>query len=71
MIAEKIEGAKRERAEFELDYRIVHPGGEARDIVRPPAFAVTSITSLEKDVKAARHIARNMTFKRFGNWRRY
>ncbi len=30
--AEKLERAKRERAEFELDYRIVHPGGETRDI---------------------------------------
>src|SRR5216684_3004762 len=30
--AEKLERAKRERAEFELDYRIVHPGGEIRDI---------------------------------------
>ena len=29
---EKIEGARREKAEFELDYRIVHPGGEIRDI---------------------------------------
>src|SRR5229473_4942951 len=32
MIAEKLERAKRERAEFELDYRIVHPGGETREI---------------------------------------
>jgi PAS domain S-box-containing protein len=30
--AEKLERAKREGAEFELDYRIVHPGGEIRDI---------------------------------------
>src|SRR6266849_7479254 len=30
--AEKLERAKRERAEFELDYRIVHPGGETRNI---------------------------------------
>jgi PAS domain S-box-containing protein len=32
MIAEKLERAERERAVFELDYRIVHPGGETRDI---------------------------------------
>jgi PAS domain S-box-containing protein len=30
--AEKLDRAKHERAEFELDYRIVHPGGEIRDI---------------------------------------
>jgi PAS domain S-box-containing protein len=30
--AETLERAKREGAEFELDYRIVHPGGEIRDI---------------------------------------
>jgi formate hydrogenlyase transcriptional activator len=30
--AEKFERAKREVAEFELSYRIVHPGGEIRDI---------------------------------------
>jgi PAS domain S-box-containing protein len=29
---EKLERARREKAEFELDYRIVHPGGEIRDI---------------------------------------
>jgi PAS domain S-box-containing protein len=29
---EKFERAKREKAEFELDYRIVHPSGETRDI---------------------------------------
>jgi PAS domain S-box-containing protein len=29
---EKIEKARREKTEFELDYRIVHPGGEIRDI---------------------------------------
>ncbi len=30
--AEKFERAKRERADFEVDYRIVHPRGEIRDI---------------------------------------
>jgi formate hydrogenlyase transcriptional activator len=30
--AEKLERAKRERADFEVDYRIIHPGGELRDI---------------------------------------
>jgi PAS domain S-box-containing protein len=29
---ERLESAKRDRAEFELDYRIVHPAGEMRDI---------------------------------------
>jgi PAS domain-containing protein len=29
--AEKLEQAKREGAEFELNYRIVHPCGEIRD----------------------------------------
>jgi hypothetical protein len=31
-IKEKIERVRREKAKFELDYRIVHPGGEIRDI---------------------------------------
>jgi PAS domain S-box-containing protein len=31
-VREAIEKAGRERAEFELDYRIVHPGGEIREI---------------------------------------
>jgi PAS domain S-box-containing protein len=31
-VAETFERAKLERAEFEMDYRIVHPGGEIRDI---------------------------------------
>jgi PAS domain S-box-containing protein len=31
-IAETLERAKRDKAEFELDYRIVHPGGEIRAI---------------------------------------
>src|SRR6266404_4678933 len=41
MIAEKLERAKRERAEFELDYRIVHPGGETREIhgLGPPVLS--------------------------------
>ncbi len=30
--AEKLERAKRERAEFEMDYRIVRPNGETKDI---------------------------------------
>ena len=30
-IAEVIESAVREKAEFEFDYRIIHPGGEIRD----------------------------------------
>jgi PAS domain S-box-containing protein len=30
--AEKVERATHERAEFELDYRFCHPGGESRDI---------------------------------------
>jgi PAS domain S-box-containing protein len=32
IFAEKLEQAKRELAEFEVDYRIIHPGGEIRDI---------------------------------------
>ena len=32
IVAEKLERATRERAEFEVDYRIIHPGGEIRDI---------------------------------------
>jgi PAS domain-containing protein len=28
----RFERARRERAEFEVDYRIIHPGGEIRDI---------------------------------------
>jgi PAS domain S-box-containing protein len=31
-VSEVVEKAGRENAEFELDYRIVHPGGEIRDI---------------------------------------
>ena len=32
IFAEKLERARRERAEFEVDYRINHPGGEMKDI---------------------------------------
>ena len=32
IFAEKLERARREQAEFEVDYRIIHPGGEIRDI---------------------------------------
>jgi PAS domain S-box-containing protein len=32
IFAEKLERARRERAELEVDYRIIHPGGEIRDI---------------------------------------
>ena len=32
IFAEKLKRASRERAEFEVDYRIIHPGGEIRDI---------------------------------------
>jgi PAS domain S-box-containing protein len=32
IFAEKLERARRERAEFEMDYRIIHPGGEIREI---------------------------------------
>jgi formate hydrogenlyase transcriptional activator len=32
IIAAKLERATRERAEFEVDYRIIHPGGEVRDL---------------------------------------
>jgi PAS domain S-box-containing protein len=32
IFAEKLERARRERAEFEMDYRIIHPGGEIRNI---------------------------------------
>jgi PAS domain S-box-containing protein len=32
IVAEKLERATRERGEYEADYRIVHPGGEIRDI---------------------------------------
>ena len=40
-VVEAIETAGRENTEFELDYRIVHPGGEVRDIhvVGHPAFS--------------------------------
>ena len=40
-VAKTLERAKRERAEFELDNRIVHPGGEIRDIhvVGHPVFS--------------------------------
>jgi PAS domain S-box-containing protein len=31
-VREAVETAGREKAEFELDYRIIHPGGETRDI---------------------------------------
>jgi len=38
---ESVERATREKAEFEIDYRIVHPGGEIRDIhsVGHPVFS--------------------------------
>jgi PAS domain S-box-containing protein len=38
---EQLEGASRERTGFEFDYRIVHPGGEIRDIhtVGHPVFS--------------------------------
>ena len=38
---EQLEGASRERTGFEFDYRIVHPGGETRDIhtVGHPVFS--------------------------------
>jgi formate hydrogenlyase transcriptional activator len=32
IFAERLERARRERAEFEVDYRIIHPDGEIRDI---------------------------------------
>ena len=32
LFAETLERARRERAMFEVDYRIIHPGGEIRDI---------------------------------------
>ena len=32
IVAEKLERATRERGEYEVDYRIIHPGGEIRDI---------------------------------------
>ena len=40
-VAKTLEGAKRERAEFELDNRIVYPGGEIREIhvVGHPVFS--------------------------------
>jgi PAS domain-containing protein len=31
-VREAVETAEREKTEFELDYRIIHPGGEIRDI---------------------------------------
>jgi PAS domain S-box-containing protein len=39
-VSEAVETAGRENTEFELDYRIVHPGGEVRDIhvIGHPAF---------------------------------
>jgi PAS domain S-box-containing protein len=38
---EQLEGASREKTEFEFDYRIVHPGGDVRDIhtVGHPVFS--------------------------------
>jgi PAS domain S-box-containing protein len=38
--AAKLERARRDRAEFEVDYRIIHPGGEMKDIhaVGHPVF---------------------------------
>jgi PAS domain S-box-containing protein len=40
-VREALETAGREKAEFELDYRIIHPGGEIRDIraVGHPVFS--------------------------------
>src|ERR1700716_2440399 len=40
MKREQVERASREKTEFEFDYRIVHPGGEIRDIhtVGHPVF---------------------------------
>jgi PAS domain S-box-containing protein len=40
-LREAVETAGREKAEFELDYRIIHPGGEIRDIhvVGHPVFS--------------------------------
>jgi PAS domain S-box-containing protein len=32
IVAEKLERARRERGEYEVDYRIIHPGGEIRNI---------------------------------------
>jgi PAS domain S-box-containing protein len=32
IVAEKLERARRERGEYETDYRIIHPGGEIRNI---------------------------------------
>src|SRR5271170_3378416 len=32
IVAEELERATRERGEYEVDYRIIHPGGEVRDI---------------------------------------
>jgi PAS domain S-box-containing protein len=32
IIGAKLERATRERAEFEVDYRVIHPGGEIRDL---------------------------------------
>jgi len=32
IITAKLERATRERAEFEVDYRVIHPGGEIRDL---------------------------------------
>ncbi|MGC1414379.1 MAG: PAS domain S-box protein [Candidatus Acidiferrum sp.] len=42
-VAKTLERAKRERAEFELDNRIVYPGGEIRDVhvVGHPVFSST------------------------------
>jgi PAS domain S-box-containing protein len=40
---EQLEGAVREKTEFEFDYRIVHPGGDVRDIhtVGHPVFSLS------------------------------
>ena len=40
-VREAIETAGREKAEFELDYRIIHPGGDVRDIhvIGHPVFS--------------------------------
>jgi PAS domain S-box-containing protein len=32
IVAERLERARRERGEYEVDYRIIHPGGEIRNI---------------------------------------
>src|SRR6266849_4850886 len=60
-VRETAETAGREKAEFELDYRIVHPGGEVRDIhvvghpVLSPAGDLVEFVGTVIDVTERKH----------------